>query len=329
MKVVLTHIGGKPPAYLRDCLRQFRTFNPSVPAAFIGGRSHLEDDAGLLREFNFDVVFTEDLEGDARIRKFCERNWFKNLPTPRTSHPSPPGFWQHTTERLFFVASLMARDRLEDVFHFENDVLIYCDLRMVLEGINRCGGRGMHVTPVGRHWVSCGLLAVDRASSLESFCDFVLGETAKNPGELIAEHGIDMVNDMTLLNIFGDNGRNVSYFPILPHGEHARGLAEFGSIFDGASWGQFVGGTNNGHAPGWVGGHHYVGREILHGSYTVCWEGQLLKRPFAMDRKGRKTPLANLHIHSKNLERFASWTAAPPRLPRITCWRRLCGLFRK
>jgi hypothetical protein len=315
VKTILTHIGGEPPPYLRDCLRQFRVFNPGAETVLIAAEKYLERDEAFLREVGVEPVPAEDFDSDPRLKEFRQRNRLQSLGTPETSFPSQPGFWEHTMGRYFFIASLMERTGLENIFHFENDVLIYRDLREILAGIGRCGQAGMYATPVGRHWASCGLLFVDRAESLGRFCDFALEAVARDPREIERESGVDMVNDMTLLKLYGAESEALHYFPILPEGRHAYGLGSFGSVFDGASWGQFAGGTNGGQAPGWAGRHHYIGREILKGKYRLSWEGHELKRPFAVDRRGRKTPINNLHIHSKRLDLYLSRSAVAPQAP--------------
>jgi hypothetical protein len=315
MNAVLTHLGGSLPGYAKDCLSQFRLFNPDLPTFMIGAREHLEREAGLLREWGVRPVFSEDLESDPRIIEFRKKSWFRGHATPKTVHPSQPDFWQLTTERLFFIASLMERDGLADVFHFENDVLVYCDLRGVLDGLGRCGSPGLCVTPVGRLWASCGLLYAAAAASLRAFCDFVLAETRRTEKEVRRAHGLDMVNDMTLLKAYGDRSGALSYFPVLPRGRHSRNAKAFGAIFDGASWGQFAGGTNNGGPPGWAGAHHYVGKELLRRNVALRWEGDGLWIPHAVDRKGRKTRINTLHMHSKRLSPFLSRSAAPPEAP--------------
>lgn len=306
MKIILTHIGGSPPPYIAHCLRQYRLFNPKAETVFIGGKEHLKSCEALFRELRIEPVASESLENDSSIQKFGKVSYFKKSNPPRTNYPTASYFWHYAIERFFFIAAYMKKSRSENVFHFENDVMIYRDLADVLDCIVR-RPRQMYITPVGDQWVACGLLFVDNHESLDRFCDFVIKELPKGDERIRKEKNIEMVSDMTLLKVFGDEQKSLHYFPILPEGSHAYEFDRFSSVFDPASWGQYAGGTNNGHAAGWAGEHHYIGKEILAGKYRLAWKREKsLKVPFVVDSKDHQTRLNNLHIHSKKLVEFLS-----------------------
>lgn len=312
MKVILTHIGSDIPPYAAFCLRQYRLFNPSAETVFIAGKNHLKARENLFKELNIRPIPSESLEGDRRIRTFRKLNWFKKWGIPATFYPSQPNFWHNAIERLFFIEVFMRQSGWKDVFHFENDVMIYSDLADIQKRIPAPATQ-MYITPVGDQWVACGLLYVPRHDLLGRFCDFVLKELPKGDERIKKERRVDIVSDMTLLKIFGEQEKALRYFPILPEGPHAYEIESFGSVFDSASWGQFAGGTNNGNPAGWAEGHHYIGKEILAGNCRLVWKEEGgLRTPFVEDKKGSQTPLANLHIHSKKLGEFMSRDRVDP-----------------
>ena len=310
MNVILTHLGSDIPAYLKHSLEQFRLFNPDIQTFFIGQKEFLNIHQDFFRRFRTETVFAEDFESDPRIQAFRECGWFSSrryARIPRTTYPSPPNFWQHAVGRLFFIDCFVRNSKLSDVFHFENDVMMYRDLWQIKAGIDQCDRNVMYTTPVGPREASFSLFFISRSQSLTDFCDFALKSMSGKKNRLRRELGIGFVSDMTILKAFGDQSGELEYFPVLPRGEHAYNFSRFQSVFDGASWGQFLGGTNKGHPPGWAGRHHYVGAELLAGNYSVRWDEQGgLRLPFVVDREGAWTRLNNLHIHSKRLELFAS-----------------------
>jgi hypothetical protein len=82
--------------------------------------------------------------------------------------------------------------------------------------------------------------------------------------------------------------------PSLPFTELSNHYNEFNFLFDPASYGQFLGGTNNGHKKGYFEPSHYIGRMISTEKIEVIYK----KQPFVL-YKNEKYPIYNLHIHNK------------------------------
>ena len=71
-------------------------------------------------------------------------------------------------------------------------------------------------------------------------------------------------------------------------------------VFDPSSYGQYFGGTNQGHLPGYKNTKHIIGSEIISGNIIPL---MIEKKPFV--KKGQIFyPIVNLHIHSKNTSEF-------------------------
>lgn len=107
------------------------------------------------------------------------------------------------------------------------------------------------------------------------------------------------ITDMTVLRkllAMGGTDQTLS-LDTIPHGLSKEPM-DF--LFDGASYGQYFGGTNNGHSKGFVDMKHYVGNRI---SMRFIFPVIKNKKPMVLT-KSTSTPIFNLHVHSKNLKDF-------------------------
>jgi hypothetical protein len=116
-----------------------------------------------------------------------------------------------------------------------------------------------------------------------------------------------MVNEMTLMRIYSkEYPELMKFLPILPFGDYSENYDEFNSLFDPASYGQYVGGTMNG-VPGAKPQDHYIGRLLeQHPDYTVVWKQEKQGRVPYFKYDGQEVKINNLHIHSKNLNLYVS-----------------------
>ena len=71
-------------------------------------------------------------------------------------------------------------------------------------------------------------------------------------------------------------------------------------IFDPGSYGQYLGGTNNGHGSGFIDQKHMIGSAMLAEEINA----EFNDRPYVIRMDGERFQIFNLHVHSKNLERF-------------------------
>jgi hypothetical protein len=74
-------------------------------------------------------------------------------------------------------------------------------------------------------------------------------------------------------------------------------------VFDPSSYGQYFGGTNEGHLPGFKSTKHLIGIEIISGNIIPL---MIEKKPYV--KKGQNLyPIVNLHIHSKRTKEFLTF----------------------
>ena len=225
---------------------------------------------------------------------------------------TPDSFWVITTTRLMYIERLLERFGLTDVYHIENDILLYYDLEKYHERFKRYPS--MVITPGGPDRNITGFMFIKDWRHLSKMTQFFI-DIIKTHGlkKLREKYNTDMVHEMSLMKMYEiEKGIHcLRHLPILPFGEYSYNYGVFDSIFDAAAWGQFVGGTNE-DPPGAKPKNLYVGQLLIDNpDYTVIWKE---------DVEGRKIPyfkyndnhtdheikINNLHIHSKNLNKYIS-----------------------
>lgn len=306
---------GGVPAHARDALVQARRSNPQAPVVLL----HDTARSGWRRVATSHAVDLYDvagLRGDARLRAFYERR------DPRTTFRN--GFWQHTSGRFFVLRAFMEREGVERLTHLENDVLLYAPL----SGLARWAPFTEPVLATVFESPRRAIPAVVHVGArrcLDHFTDFVLGADEPEPSNDMMRLAAfrrarpDLVADLPTLPPRPDRpaGTTTSLFD--PDTAPIR-LPDGGWLFDGARFGQYLGGIDPRNS-GWL-----VQRWLR-------WQPGRLGRPngfvnedcaddpsryaYGAARFGalavpsvscgaRTFPLATLHVHSKKLHRFVS-----------------------
>jgi len=288
MNIVLFNFG-KNHRYFQDCIDQILKYN-NIQIYFIGNENIFTKGANFINIYEF--------ENESLIKEFKNISFYENDGNP---------LWRTSMARFFYIESLIKKMNLTDVFHFDNDVMIYDDFNKILT--NKKSLDENIITPTNEFNLTCGMMYIKDSDAIlklnqKLFEKLKLGVNSIYNNYPNRGSNIDpfMVNEMTILKIIQEENESLlSLFPILPTDMN---FNQYNICFDPASWGQYIGGTNCGHGPGWAGEHHYIGREILKNKYKVLFEN---KKPEILDLDiDIRYPLFNLHIHSKNLNMFLS-----------------------
>lgn len=269
--------GGPVPEYTHVSLRQARKTNPDTDIRFI-----CADNQDIFDELDIKWVPQGSIDSDL-LREFNECCWFKRHGTPQTTYPSPELFWHRTAERIYYLEAYMAANNLENVFHFENDVLLYGGLDLV----PTCSL--MLVLPMSRNKSTFAFTHIPTPVQLHTVCQYFNWVLSTHNESTLMQHLNDHVSEMSLLHM-ASREQLVFGLPILPSQNDT-------VVFDPGSYGQFLGGTNNGHSSGFTDQEHFIGQEISNGNLNVVFDGE----PSVNGVK-----IFNLHIHSKNLKEFAN-----------------------
>lgn len=212
-------------------------------------------------------------------------------------------FWSVTLQRFFVLEQYMLDCNQENVFHIENDVLIYENPEIFIDRFKNIYGDKILINPLTKGLSTAAYIFIPSYKSIKRVNDKLIEYLSLGEQKLIELTGEEMINEMVLLKLIERTTDFIDYLPAFPSDkvDYNFYYEVFGYYFDPASWGQFLDGTPN-HPPGFVDKRHYIGQEIMKNGYKI----DLIKgRPYIIDDKYKmKYKLANLHIHSKNLHKF-------------------------
>jgi hypothetical protein len=272
VRVILIHMGGRrPPAYLRVCARQVERVTGSPPIVIGPWR--------------------------ARGHRSAGRRSFRRAES--LSEMGLHGFWRFACERFFVLEEVMRKAGLPNCLHMESDNLMFVDPADYEDWASEQFGDSVAICPLTDTEDTASVMYVGSLDALREFNAELLELVALHPEELLSRHGGGMANEMRMLRILRERGLARAFPITLPEAR------QVGSryVFDPASYGQNVDGTPGEPGVAYAGDHHVVGRQILSGECWIRWDDGSAG-PLVVDREN-ELPLANLHIHSKRLERFA------------------------
>ncbi len=306
--IVFVHIGPSIPEYTATAIKQSRLFNPKADI-YLVAQTQAYKNLCLTKDLaQFDPIFvsTESLPLSSDHAKFQKKSKLDNL--------YRNGFWRYATERFFYLNALISSKDLKNVFHMENDVMLYCDLEEFIE-VFSANYKGIAATFDNEERVIPGFLYIHDDQSIGSLTRF------------LAKKSLSGENDMVTLAAFKfvENGKYIDNLPIIfPSYAEKHPLVSsykhrtdnpkkffnnyelFEAIFDAAALGQYLGGADprNGHLPaGFINESCLFNPSFLDFIWQIDPKGR--KVPYAMF-EGQKIKINNLHIHCKNLEAFFS-----------------------
>ena len=293
MTIILFHSGNTFPPFIGDCLKQLRLYHKNIPIHFLTDHRwvlqhvFVENDIFVIDK---DKYFSEDI------------NIFEMLYTR-----GKDDFWTITSTRLFYLKEYITKMRLENVYHLENDVLLYHSL-WDLNPVFRSLYQNIAITFGGPNKAMTGLMFIRKPSALAHLTDFILNlMKTRRLNDIKRDYDMDMVNEMTLMRAYSkEYPERMIPLPTLPFGDWSLNYDKFNSIFDPASWGQYVGGTQS-DPPGAKPDDHYIGLLLRqHPEYDVVWHEEKKGKVPYFKYDGQEIKINNLHIHSKNLHLYTS-----------------------
>lgn len=271
--------GQKIPEYTLLSLQRLRELNPDERILFIC--STTEPYSSFFKKNNIEALNQHYIDSEL-LSEFNEISDLKRHGTPDTTYPSPDFFFHRAMERIYYLEAVISANDYKNVWHFENDVLTYYPLPDE--------GSEFKITMMGPGISTFAVTYIPFSNLLKYICHEF--NKLLNEGEVILlnKYKIDMINEMTLLAILKPKS-----FEIIPP-------VTKNYLYDPGSYGQYLGGTNNGHGAGYAGDHHLIGRFINKGYIKPVFEN---RKPWVLDLNvNQRYPLFNLHIHSKKLGQF-------------------------
>lgn len=194
-------------------------------------------------------------------------------------------FWFFTLARLYVLFKYVEDNSVNKFIHMEYDNLLYSD-GACLNDLNE----GVYFTKVGPSIGSAGFMYANSLEHSKRFLNSLQSLIEKGQTFLANEIKTSHLYEMEMIDYLKQKGF-CDYLPIFPEDDYYR---ECSYVFDGASYGQYLAGTNNGHAEGWYGTHHFVGQKLSKGLIKVFFDNS----PYLI-QDGDRVNIFNLHLHNK------------------------------
>jgi len=269
------------PNYTVLSLKRARELNPDLPINFICKKKQ-----PFFDKLSINWVDQADYTKHQLVQDFNKLSWFQRHGTPQTTYPSPDGFWHKTCERIFYLAAYADINNLKTFLHTENDVIMFYSFAVLMKDV---GPNEFLATIMSDKQATFAVMYCPTHEHLTNLCKHMLDIMRLGESEIRQYYELDHVSEMSLLRIAMSFG-TIDTFKTIP------GLGPGVFCFDPGSYGQFLGGTNNGHTEGFKDFNHYAWR-------NKCEAYMIDGLPY-VKRDGIRNPLFNLHIHSKKLEGF-------------------------
>ena len=286
MNFVLVALG-KIPEYLNDCIYQIKkTQKKSKIFLLINKDSEYKNK-------NCKIIFVE------KLKKSKEHNLFiKKSRLAKDSYRN--FFWKYSIERLYYIDNFLNKENLNNVFHIENDVLLFQDLRLIFNKIKSYNFASVR----------------DGVNRVIGSVIFIKNKRISKKVVQISNKYLNQ-NDMKILSHLDYKIANSIYLPIgedlnfIKKSKNYKTIQKIPFIFDAAAIGQYIDGphrkklinriipgvkslfkTNDGFA------NAETNLKIF--DWKIKWKN---KKPYK-EENNKLIPIANLHIHSKNLKKF-------------------------
>ena len=304
----------KHQTYIWKSLRQARLISgPDLSIIVILNNASLTEP--LLKKMealNMEVVIYEDLimKSGALILNYRDAFFIEGFMLPADNYQ----FNILTTERLLALHAYMNLTRKQDVFHMENDNMLYTNLTQLKYRMHECGIR-LAFPRASAAEVVISFLYIHDTSSIEHFVQYITYIFRLGRSKAADFMNKTWINDMTIasryLDTFGatkeqSESTGISYLPTqfndstcclcIPRDGEEK------TIFDARTLGQYFGGYY------WTPNNPFRWKNdfVDPRNYSLSWK-TLRKSPFRVPYiEGIR--IANLHIHSKRLEKFMSDT---------------------
>ena len=203
-------------------------------------------------------------------------------------------FWYNTSIRVILLCIYARNNNLNNVLHIEADNIIFGKDISSFSNVFEPGEFGFcNEAPFSSAPAIIFLKDRDSADNLLQLHIKLYEKGEQSLIPYVGQFG-NWITDMALLDIIYRSNKHYKMLPCLPFGSNSINFDQLQCVFDPTSYGQYLGGTNNGHPPGYQEYYHFIGKEIINKNINVVFD----KQPFVI-YKDIKIPIFNLHVHNK------------------------------
>ena len=286
MNFVLVALG-KIPEYLDDCIFQIKKTQKKSKIFLLINRN------SEYKNKNCKIIFVENL------KKSKEHNLFiKKSKLAKDSYRN--FFWKHSIERFYYIDNFLNKENLNNIFHIENDVLLFQDLKLVF---NKIKGYNFASVRDGVNRVIGSLIFIKNKRISKKIVQISNKYLNQNDMKILSHLDYKIANSINL-----PLGEDLNF---IKESKNYKNIKKIPFIFDAAAIGQYIDGphrkkfinriipkiksifmTNDGFA------NAETNLKIF--DWKIKWKN---KRPYK-EENNKLIPIVNLHIHSKNLKKF-------------------------
>jgi hypothetical protein len=316
ISLIYIHIGENLPNYIFDSIYQTLLVSPSTKIYVILTDSLINQFRNTISTFNLNLYLNNPINIDMHVE--CIPISILKIPEgytkfieslPDTTKQFRNSFWISTTARFFYIESFMELFKLNNVYHIENDIMIYENLQDIPVDKNK-----LYMVKDSYDRVIPSILFIPDCSHLNRLNGHMLRKLTDSN---------NLMNDMQLLGSYSAN--HIDYFPFDFSNDSS-------FIMDGAAIGQYIGGIDPRNIPKFESKTLEEQQLLRINNPTIGFINEtctfkpnsvdIFKRDFHLNNVnvplelffGRQETgntiqlkqINNLHIHSKQLYQFSS-----------------------
>ena len=278
---------GEIPDYLNDCIQQIKKTQKKSKIYLLVNKT------SEFKNKNCKIVNVESLKKSKEHILFIKKSKlaqdsFRNF------------FWKHSIERFYYLNDFLNKSNLTNVFHIENDVLLFQDLEKILKEIKFYN-------------FACIRDSINRV--IGSLI-FIKNKKVSTRIVKISNNYLNE-NDMKILNYLDKKISNSINLPLgetldfIEKSENFKKIKKIPFIFDAAAIGQFIDGPHRKKLLTRIffnikkffminDGFINTETNLKIYNWKIKWKN---KKPYKQENE-KLIPIVNLHIHSKNLKKF-------------------------
>lgn len=228
INLIYIHIGDNLPNYIFDSIYQTLLVSSNTKIYVILNDSCITQFRNTISTFNLNLYLNKPMNIDMHVECIpisilkIPQEYSKFIESlPDTTKQFRNAFWISTTARFFYIESLMELFKLNNVYHIENDIMIYENLQDIPVDKNK-----LYMVKDSYNRVIPSILFIPDCSHLNRLNAHMLRKLTDSQ---------NLMNDMQLLGSYSAN--HIAYFPF--------DFSDDSSfIMDGAAIGQYIGGID-------------------------------------------------------------------------------------
>ena len=207
VNLVYVHIGKSLPSYIYDSIYQSILTNHNTKIYILVSETLIPEIKQKINCFNLEhyINFNWNLIVEyipLELLKTIEMELYEKVYISKLTQQTKEfrdAFWISTTLRFFYIDAFISKFNIQNVFHIENDIMIYTDLSKLLFE------KELGVTRDNKERVIPGIMYFKNASSSKNLVKFI---------NQICEKSNELINDMALLGMYTKNNLdNISLLP--------------------------------------------------------------------------------------------------------------------